>query len=151
MPRTMTYSQIMQPAGERHHKVSHCRLPIAHLLFDDPAALHTAHRLLNPHLLARYPMILCILLNCQFSTTRFLCWLLDQDVLNCKSLKSYVLVQHTSGRKHIRFIIHKRFIMPFSSIRPTQKPYLTGRIDQQNVLDRVTLLLAAVILLFFRI
>jgi hypothetical protein len=149
MPGTMTQSKIMQPAGERHHQVAEGRLPGAQLVLHDPTALHTAHRMLDPHLLARHTMILLFLLRRQLSTTGFLCWLLNAHVLKGKSLKSHVLVEYTSGRKGIRFIIHKRFVMPFPSRRPAQEPNLTLLIDQQTILHRVTRLLATVILVLF--
>ena len=139
----------MQPTGDRHHKVAEARLPIAQLVFDDPTALHTAHRMLDPHLLARYTTIVLLLLRSQLSTTWLLCWLLNQDSLRCKPLKSHVLIQHTSRRKKVHFFIHKRFVMPSSGIRPTQKVDLALVIDQQNVLDRIALLLATVILSLF--
>jgi hypothetical protein len=149
MPRTMTQSQVVQATSDRHHQVAHRRLPVAQLVLHDPTALHTAHHVLDPHLLARYTMILSLLLNCQLSTTRFLCWLLNQNVLKRKSLKSHVLVQHTPSRKGIHFIVHYRFLMPFSSNCLTQKPDLTVSIDQHNILDCVTLLLATVIFILF--
>lgn len=150
MPRTMTQSQVMQPAGDRHHQVAEGHLPVAQLLLDDPTALDTTHRVLDAHLLARYPTILFFLLWCQLSTTWLLGWLLDHDRLRCEALKSHVLIQHASRWKTVDFFIHKRFVMPFSSIRLTQEADLAAVIDHQNVLDRMALLLATVILgLFF--
>lgn len=149
MPGTMTQSQVMQPAGDRHHQVAEGRVPVAHLVLHDPTALHTAHRMLDAHFLARHTMIRSLLLNCQLSATRFLCWLLNDDVFNHKSLKSHVLIEDTSSRKIIHCIVHNRFLMPFPSIRLAQEPNLAARINQENILDSMALLLSAVILILF--
>lgn len=149
MPRTMTQSQIMQSAGDGHHQVAEVRLPVAQLVFDDPAALHAAHRVLDPHLFARYATIFFFLLLGQLTTTRLLPGLLNLHLLRGKSLKSPILVEHTPCRKHIHFFIRKRLVMPSSGIGCTQKADLTLVIDHQDVLDRMALLLATVIFSLF--
>src|SRR4051812_21930946 len=147
MPRTMTQSQIMQPTGDFHHDVAHAISPVAQFLLDDATALHAAHRVLDPHLFACNAVILCFLLRCQLTTTRFLGWLLDRHMLNREPLKPHVLIQHTSGRQSIRFVIHNRFLVPLSGIRSTQKANMAITIDQQNVFNRVTFLLSTIVLI----
>jgi len=105
--------------------------------------------MLNPHLFARNKAILCSLLRCQFATTWLLGRLLDYHVLDCKSLKSHVLIQHTSSRQGVRFIINNRFVMPLPYICPAQKLNMTVLINQENVFDRMTFLLPTIVLILF--
>ena len=149
MPRTIPQSQIVQATGDRHHQVAEAGLPVAQLVLDDPTALDAAHRVLDPHLLACYTTISLFLLCGQRTTTWFLCWLLDPHVFRGKSLKSHVLIEHTVRWKHISFIIRKRLVMPFASVGCTQETDLALLVDQQDVLYRVSLLLATVILHLF--
>ncbi len=152
MPGTVAQSEIMQATGDFHHYVADRVLPVAHFLLDNATALHTAHRMLNPHLLARNPTIIFLLLRCQFATAWFLCRLLHTDVRYCKSLKSHILIQDTPSRQRVRFIIDNRFLMPFPSMCATQKPHHTVCINQQDVFDRMTSFLSTVIFgLFIRI
>src|SRR5690242_18922177 len=106
MPGTMTQSQIMQPTGHFHHDVTDRASPVAQFLLDDAASLHTAHRMLYPHLLACNALVLCFLLRCRLTTAWLLCRLLDRYVLDRKSLKSHVLIQNTSSWQVIQLIIH---------------------------------------------
>jgi hypothetical protein len=145
----MPQSQVVQATGDRHHQVAERRLPIPHFVLDHPAALHTAHRVLNAHLFARDAPVGFFLLLRQSSASRLLAWLRNHHALDRKALKAHILVEHASCWKHIHFLIHQRLVMPFSCICRTQEADLAGLVDQQNVLDRVTLLLAAVILLLF--
>ena len=149
MPGTVPQAKIMQPAGDFHDQVADPRLPVADFVLDDATPLHTAHRVLNPHFLARYALVVRFLIIGQFTSTRFLCWLLDHDVCDRKSLKSHVLIQCASLRQCVRFIIDNGLFVPLSSIRPTQKANHTGVIDEQDVLDCMTFLLATVILCLF--
>lgn len=92
MPRTITQSKIMQAAGDVHHQVAERGPPVADFLLDDATALHTAHRVLNPHFLARNPTIVCFLCIGQFTTARFLGRLLDHDTSDGKALKPHILI-----------------------------------------------------------
>ena len=92
MPGMIPQSKIMQAAGDGHHQVVDRSLPVAEFLLDDSAALHTAHRVLNPHFLARNPLIVCFLCIGQFTTARFLGRLLDHDTRDGKALKPHILI-----------------------------------------------------------
>ncbi len=119
MPGTVTQPEVMQPAGNFHHHVAERALPVADLVFDDAAALHAAHRVLNPHFLAGNALIIYFLCIGQFTTTRFLRWLLNNDVCYGKALKSHVLIQDTSRWQLVRFIVNKRLLVPLSGICST--------------------------------
>jgi hypothetical protein len=145
----MTQSQVVQATSYHHHQIAHPVTPVAQLVLDHPTPLHTAHRVLNAHLLTRNAPVGFFLLLRQSSASRLLAWLRNHHALDRKALKAHILVEHASCWKHVDFIIHQRLVMPFSCICRTQEADLAGLVDQQNVLDRVTLLLAAVILLLF--
>jgi hypothetical protein len=145
MPRTVSQAEIMQSTGNFHHHITDHVLPVADFVFDDAAALHAAHRVLNPHFLARNALILCFLRIRQFTATRFLRWLLDDDVRYGKALKSHVLIQDTSRRQLVRFIVDNRFLVPLSGICRTQVANTTLLVNQENILDGMAFLLSAVI------
>ena len=149
MPRTITQSQIMQAAGDVHHQVADRGLPVADFLLDDATALHTAHRVLNPHVLARNASILCFLCVGQFTTARFLGRLLDHDPRDGKAVKAHILREHASGRSEVLGIVNHGLLMPFAWMGSTQKADNTNVINQQKVLDAVTVLLATVIVCLF--
>lgn len=108
--------------------------------------------MLNPHFLPGNAAVFSFLVSRQFTTTRFLGRLLDQDVDDCEPLKAHVLIQAAADRELVRFLIHQCFIMPLARIGRTQKPDDTSSVNQENVLDGMTLLLATVIFgLFIRI
>ncbi len=149
MPGTITQSKIMQPAGNFHNQVTDRVFPVADFVLDDATALHTTHRVLDPHFLARDALVGRFLGISQVPATRFLGGLCNRDVRDGKSLKPHVLIQHTVGRQGVPFIINDRLVVPLARIRSTQEANHTGVIDQQDILDRVAFLLAAVILHLF--
>ncbi len=94
MPGTVAQAQIMQAAGDLHDQVTDRGLPVADFVLDDAAPLHTAHRVLNPHFLARYPLVVRFLGIGQLKASRFLGWLLNRDVCDRKPLKAHVLIDY---------------------------------------------------------
>lgn len=152
MPGTIPQSQIVQPSGNGHHRITDDVSPVAEFVLDDAAALHAPDRVLNPHLLAGNAAVFVFLFSRQLPTTRFLGRLLDHDVDDREPLKAHILIQDASAREGVRFFINQGFIMPLTRIGGAQKADATAFINQENVLDRVTFLLATVILaLFIRI
>ncbi len=92
MPGTITQSKIMQPAGNFHNHVTDRVFPVADFVLDDATALHTTHRVLNPHFLARNALIIYLLCVVYFTTARFLDRLLDHDTRDGKTLKPHILI-----------------------------------------------------------
>lgn len=135
MPGTIPQSQIVQPSGNRHHRVTDGVSPVAEFVLDDAASLHAPDRVLNPHLLAGNAAVFGFLFSRQFPTTRFLGRLLDHDVDDREPLKAHILIQNASAREGIRFFINQCFIMPLSGIGGTQKADATAFVNQEKVLD----------------
>ena len=149
MPGPKAQAEIMQPAGDFHHHVPDIVLPIADFVLHDPAALHTADCMLNPHFLARNPSVLFFLWRRQLTTSRLLGWLSNRHGRDGKSLKSHVLIEGTLSRQTIGFIINNRFFMPFSRMRWAQVLNGTCRSNQQDIFYRVATLLSTVIFFLF--
>lgn len=145
MPWTIPQSPIVQPSGNRHHRVSDGVLPVTEFVLDDAAPLHASDCVLNPHPLTGNAAIFGFLFRRQFATTRFLGRLLDQDVEDREPLKAHILIQDASDRKGIRFVINQGFIMPLSRIGSTHEADDTPVVNQENVLDGMTFLLTTVI------
>ncbi len=146
MPGPVAQAQIMQPAGDFHDQVTDRGLPVADFVLDDAAPLHTAHRVLNPHFLARDALVVRFLVIGQVTSTRFLGWLLNRDVRDGKPLKPHVLIQDASRRQGVALIIDQGLVVPLARIRATQKANPTRLINQQDILDRMAFLLPAVVL-----
>ena len=126
--------------------------PLPKLVFDDAIAFHTANHVFNVHADAANPTVLCLFFVGQLATTRLLLRLEDRDTRWGEALKSCVLPQVTSFRKVICFTISDALIMTLSFPCCAQTADATTDITDQNVLNRVLLLLSTVIqALFIRI
>jgi hypothetical protein len=68
----------------------------------------------------------------------------DRQPLTRISLEAHILIEITPRGEGITFQFREAFIIGLPFIRGTQETNLTGRIDYQEVFDRVALLLAAV-------
>src|SRR4028119_1886912 len=124
--------------------------PQSQLIFHDPAALDPTDRMLDPHSNTIDATISVLLFICQPSSTRLFLWLQNHDAVDVKALKSHILIQGTSWWKMIAFTISCPFIMTRSFPGFSQTPHATMLINNDDVLDCVIFLLAAVIpFLFF--
>jgi hypothetical protein len=124
--------------------------PQTQLVFHYTTALDPADRMLDPHSDPIDATILVLLFICQFSSTRLFLWLNDHHTVNFKALKSHVLIQLTSCWKMIAFTVSCSFVMTRSFPGLAQTPHSAMLINNDDILDRVILLFAAVIpFLFF--
>jgi len=85
----------------------------------------------------------------EFTPTGFFLRLDDGDPVQYKTLESYILVEATAAWQGIALQLSQTFIIRLAFIRGTQEANVTGLIDHEEVLDRVALLLAAVVFLLF--
>ncbi len=123
--------------------------PLPKLVFDDAIALHTANHVFNMHTDATNPAIFFLFFVRKFAPTWLFLRLEDPDAFRSESLKACVLPQCTSFGKLICFTINDVFIMSFPFPGGTQTSNATEAISHQNILDRVLLLLSAIIQLLF--
>ena len=128
----------------------HVLSPQTQLIFHDPAALDPADRMLDPHSNTIDATIFVLLFSCQFSSTRLFLWLHNHYAINVKALKAHILIQSTSWWKMIAFTISCPFIMTCPFPGCSQAPHTTVLVDDDDILDCVVSLLAAIIpFLFF--
>ena len=71
----------------------------------------------------------------------------DGDPVEEKALETHILIEATAMWQGIALQFSQAFIMCFPFIRGTQEADMTALIDHEEVLDRVALLLAAVVFL----
>ncbi len=78
---------------------------------------------------------------------RFFLRLDDGDPVEYKALEAPILIETTAGWEGIAFQLSEALIIRLPFIRGTQEADVTALIDHEEVLDRVALLLAAVVVL----
>ena len=137
----------MQATTRFHHSVTNAILQEANLVFHDPEAFHPANGMFNPDADGGDPPIRRFLRGCEFSLPRFLLGLDNRDVGQDKSLEAQILIETTAGGQAIALQLRQAFIIGLPFIRGTQETDVTAFIAHKEVLDRVALLLAAVVFL----
>ncbi len=126
--------------------------PQAQLVLDNPTAFDTADHVFDADAQLGHPPVLSFGLWRQFTASRLFVRLLDRNVHDGKALKAQVLIQDTLRRQHIHVVVGKTLIMPAPFVRGTQKTDLAIGGNQDEVLERVALFLAAVVeALFVRV
>jgi hypothetical protein len=138
------------PATTRFHDgVAHAILEEAYLVFHDPIALHAAHGVFKTNSDRRDRTIGRLLRGREFTPTGcFLRWD-NGDPVESKTLEAHILIEATAVWQAIAFQIRDTFIMHLPFIRGTQEADATGLIDHEEVLDRVALLLATIMVVLF--
>jgi hypothetical protein len=137
----------MQSTTCLHDGVANAILQEAYLVFHNPIAFHTANGVFNPDSDRRNSAIGCFLRWGKFTSTRFFLRLDDGDTVEDKALEAHILVEATAVWQGIALQISQVFIIGLPFIRGAQEANVTGLIDHEEVLDRVALLLAAVVVL----
>ena len=83
----------------------------------------------------------------EFPSTRCFLRLEDRDAMQEESLEALILIQATAGWQGIAGQLCHALIRRFPFTGVAQEAHVTGLIDHEEVFERVTLLLATVILL----
>jgi hypothetical protein len=130
-----------------HDGVANAILQEAYLVFHHPIAFHPANGVFNPDSDRRNSAIGCFLRWGKFTPTRCFLRLDDGDPGEDKALEAHILVEATAVWQGIALQISQVFIIGLPFIRGAQEANVTGLIDHEEVLDRVALLLAAVVVL----
>lgn len=142
----------MQPTTCLHDHIPNPILQEADGVLHDPVAFHTANRMFNPNSYGRNPTIHHFLGWSKLPSTWFLLGLEDCDPWQDESLEAFVLIQTApEGQGIAGHLCHDDIRRsPFTG--GTQEANVTCFINQQEVFERVSLLLAAVVFfLLFRI
>jgi hypothetical protein len=137
----------MQPTTRFHDGVPNPILQEADFLFHHPVAFHPTNGVLNTDSNGGNTTISRFLKRGKLSSTRCFLRLEDRDAMQEKSLEALILVQATAGWQGIACQLRQALIRGFPFTGVAQEAHVTGFIDHEEVFERVTLLLATVILL----
>jgi hypothetical protein len=137
----------MQATTCLHDGVANAILQKTYLVFDNPSAFHSANRVFDPDSDRRDCTIGRFLRWGEFTATRFFRRLDDGDAVEDKALEAPILVEATARGQGIALQFSQSFLLRLPFIRGTQEADVTALIDYEEVLDRVALLLAAVVVL----
>jgi hypothetical protein len=137
----------MQSTTRLHEGVTNAILQEAYLVFHHPIAFYTANGVFNTDSDRRDRAIGCFLRWGEFTPRRFFLRLDDGHTVEDKALEPHILVEATAMWQGIALQFSQAFIMCLPVIRGTQEADMTALIDHEEVLDRVALLLAAVVFL----
>jgi hypothetical protein len=137
----------MQSTTRLHEGVTNAIPQEAYLVFHNPIAFYTANGVFNTDSDRRDRAIGCFLSWGEFTPRRFFLRLDDGDTVEDKALEPHILVEATAMWQGIALQFSQAFIMCLPFIRGTQEADMTALIDHEEVLDRVALLLAAVVFL----
>jgi hypothetical protein len=137
----------MQSTTRFHDGIANPLLQEAHLVFHHPIPLHPADRVVDTDANGRDQAIVCFLQGGEFTPLWFFLGLPNRDPVQHKALESHILIEVTPAWQGITGQIREAFVMFLAFHRGTQEAKVTGRIDDQQGFDGVTLLLAAVVVL----
>ena len=137
----------MQPTTRFHHRITNAILQEADFVFHDSVAFHSTNRVFNPNSDGGNSTIDLLLRWGQFPSRWCFLGLEDRDARYEKPLKTLILIQVTAGWQGIACQFSHALIRGFPFTGVAQETHVTGLIDHEEVFERVTLLLATVILL----
>jgi hypothetical protein len=119
----------------------------AYRVFDHTGTFYPAKGVFNPDADRRDGPIGGLLQWSEFPTRGVFLGLHARDPMACIALEPPGLLETTALWEGITFQIREAFLLGLPFIRGTQAAEVTGLIDYEEVFDRVTLLLAAVVVL----
>jgi len=137
----------MQATTRFHDGIPNPILQEADFVLHDPIAFHTANRMFNPHADGRNPPIHRFLRGSELPSTRFLLGLENRNPRQDESLEALILIQTTARGERIASLLRHALIRRFAFTGVAQKENVTALIDDKQVFQRVTFLLATVIFL----
>ena len=140
-------AQVEQAAGRRHHQVVKGWAMVAVDIMNDAEDLGPAETVFDPDAFAGDGLIRFLLGGGQFTPTRFLLGLVSRRAGWLIALEAGIFPESTAGREEEIGLIHSRFIMLLALTGRAQGLDLAGTfVSDDDILDRVALLLATVVL-----
>jgi hypothetical protein len=130
-----------------HDGVPNPILQEADFIFHDPVAFHPANGMFDPDTDGRDPTIRRFLRGCELPSTRGFLGLEDRDPMLEESLEALILIQTAARWQGIARQLRQALLRRFAFTGVAQEANVTRLIDHEEVVERVTLLLATVILL----
>jgi len=138
----------MQATTCFHDGVTYPVLQKTDFVLHDPVAFHPTNRVFNPDSEGGNPTIRRLLGGCEFPSTRFFLRLDDGHVLQAEALEAPILIQAAARWQGITSKLRQALIRGFAFRGVAQEAHVTGLGNHEEVFERVTLLLAAVICLW---
>jgi hypothetical protein len=139
----------MQSTTRLHNDVANTVLQEAYLVFHNPVSFYSANRVFDTDSDGRDRTIGRFFRWCEFTAPRFFLGLDDCNPIESKTLEPHILIETTPVGQSIAGQIRQAFIMGFALTGVAQEVNVTGFVDDQQVFDRVALLLTAVMVLLF--
>jgi hypothetical protein len=137
----------MQPTTRFHDSIANPIFQEAYLVFHHPIPLHPTNRVFNTDSDGRDGTIACLLRWRELPARGLLLGLEDGQPLTHIPPEAHILIETTAGWEGIAFELSDAFIICLPFIGSTQETHMTGLIDHEEVVDRMALLLAAVVVL----
>ena len=137
----------MQSTTRLHDGIAYAVLQEANLVFHRAVAFYPTNRVFDADSDGRDQAILRFLPWGEFTPTWLFLRLNDRDLVKHKALEAHILVEVTPAWEGITSLLREASVMFLAFHGVTQEADVTGLIDDQQVFDRVTLLLAAVVVL----
>src|SRR5919108_199671 len=135
----------MQATARLHNRVPYAILQEADGILHDPVAFDSPNGMFDADPDGRDAMIRRLFRGGEVPPTRFLLRLEQQHIGQIASLEAFLLRQATPRWQRIARLLRSRLIRRLAFTGEAQKAHLTRLGDQQEVFERVTLLLATVI------
>jgi hypothetical protein len=137
----------MQATTGFHNSITYPVLQKTDFVLHDPVAFHPTNSVFNPDSDRGNTTIRRLLRGCEFPSTGFFLGLDDRNVLQAEPLEAPILIQAAARWQGIASKLCQALIRGFAFIGVAQEAHVTGLVDHEEVFERVTLLLATVILL----
>jgi hypothetical protein len=147
VPWSVLNAKVLQSTTRLHDAVANAVLQEAYLIFHDPRAFHPTHGMFDADADRRDRTIARFLRWGECTPRRCFLRLDDGDPVEEKALEAHILIETTPGREGIALELSQALILGLPFIRGTQEADVTAFIDHEAVLDRMALLLAAVVFL----
>ena len=135
----------MQATARLHNRVPYAILQEADGILHDPVAFDSPNGMFDADPDGRDATIRRFFRWGEVPPTRFLLRLEQQHIGQIASLEAFILIQATPRWQRIARLLCYRLLRRFACTSDAQKAHMTRLGDQQEVFERVTLLLAAVI------
>ena len=139
----------MQPTTRVHHGIPNAILQETDCIVHHPIAFHPINGVFNADSHRGHTTIGRVLRRREFPATRCFLRLDDRAARQKKSLEARILIQATAGWPGIACQPGNALISGLSVTGVAQAAEVTGLVDHEEVVDRVALVLAAVVCLLF--
>jgi hypothetical protein len=137
----------MQSTTRLHNDVANTVLQEAYLVFHNAVSFYATNRVFDTDSDGRDRTIGRFFLWGEFTAPWFFLGLDDGNPSESKTLEPHILIETTPAGEGIACQMHEAFIMRLTLKGVAQEADVTGRIEYEEVFDRVALFLATVVFL----